>query len=139
MAPILKRGDDEMYFASQKTLSLLWLVVCVIMVTFPLTGCSEDDQSLYWEDGTLMYSGDMVDGVPHGFGTWYYPDGKTAYEGEWRDGRMHGEGVVFCCQDGSTVYTGEFNEGACDGWGVRYEAGELFYEGEWEGGLICGD
>ncbi len=47
--------------------------------------------------------------------------------------------LVLAGMDASTVYTGEFKEGACDGWGVRYEAGELVYEGEWEGGLICED
>lgn len=128
-----------MNYASKRSWSITFLIIYILWVLFFITGCKEDDQYLYWENGNIQYSGDLVSGVPHGFGTWYYPDGKAAYEGEWKNGRIHGNGNIFCCKDGSTLYSGEFYEGACDGWGVRYEGGELIYEGEWQGGMICED
>ena len=50
---------------------------------------------------------------------------------------MSSEGTVFCCEDGSIIYEGNFDQGKCDGWGIRYENGEVVYEGEWENNLMC--
>lgn len=49
----------------------------------------------YYTDGKRngkTYDGEVVDGVPHGFGRYTFADGSF-YEGEFVNGKRHGEGV----------------------------------------------
>ncbi len=50
-----------------------------------------------------VYTGELRNGVPHGYGTLVYPQqilpgkiqhGDRKYEGEWKDGKKHGEGTM---------------------------------------------
>ena len=58
------------------------------------------------------YSGEVLDGIPNGIGTWISPDGQQ-YVGQWQDGFWHGEGTLSAA-DGS-VSTGEYQNGKRNG------------------------
>ena len=44
--------------------------------------------SLYRQDGTLRYSGQMTGHRKEGWGTEYCPKGKVTYVGNWQQGRL---------------------------------------------------
>ncbi len=93
-APV--EGDDD-YMAGEHDRGLDYSVV---------TGTIE------FNGGT--YTGELKDGVPHGYGTLIYPQsdvspgiitrGVRKYEGQWQDGRKHGEGIM--SYPGGTVRKG---------------------------------
>ena len=61
------------------------------------------------------YIGELVDGVPHGQGTWTASDGQK-YVGEWKGGNSHGQGT-YKWTDG-TKYVGEWKNGKMHGQGT---------------------
>jgi hypothetical protein len=44
--------------------------------------------SLYDKNGTLLYRGEMKNGVPHGYGTGYYANGKVGHVGLFKGGKI---------------------------------------------------
>jgi len=70
-----------------------------------INGSSEEKGTVF---GTIdfnggVYTGELRNGMPHGYGTLVYPQqilpgkiqhGDRKYEGEWKDGRKHGEGTM---------------------------------------------
>ena len=56
-----------------------------------------------------MYSGEIMNGVPHGYGTWKVSDNDTAfhYIGIWESGNMHGNGGLYYWKTGE-AYIGYF-------------------------------
>ncbi len=103
------------------------------------------------------YTGDVVNGIPHGRGVLNYFPGyeRKKYNGEWKEGKFHGRGELQFT-NGNTI-SGEWVEGKSHGHvdrhfsdGARYEgqcansqyhgAGEYrwakgsFYKGEWVDG-----
>ena len=54
------------------------------------------------------YTGEVVNGIRHGYGMYYYRNGDV-YEGQWKNGFRHGVGK-FIEHDGS-FYVGEFRNG----------------------------
>ena len=57
------------------------------------------------------YSGEVVDGVPYGYGTWDVTDNDICfhYIGEWEDGKMHGDGGLYYWKTGE-AYIGYFED-----------------------------
>ena len=55
----------------------------------------------------IKYTGEALDGLPHGQGTMIFPDGKK-YVGEFKDNNYHGQGT-WTHPDGSK-YVGEFKD-----------------------------
>ena len=49
--------------------------------------------SLYRNDGSLRYSGQMVGHQKEGWGTEFGTGGKIIYVGNWRKGKRHGHGT----------------------------------------------
>ena len=80
-------------FSLKKRLLTLLLTVCLVLC---FTGCAKEmTLSLSYGDRTGKYSGDLVDGVPHGQGkfTTTNAEGETwTYEGEFKNGHFDGEG-----------------------------------------------
>ena len=72
---------------------------------------------LYDSSNTLIYDGEMVDGIFHGKGTLYLPSGEK-YVGNFVHGVMEGNGV-FYWNDGSR-WEGTFSNNKLDGDGVFY-------------------
>ncbi len=83
-------------------------------------------------DSGVRYYGELVNGIPNGYGTFYWPDG-TVYEGEVYEGQMYGYGQL-TWNDGY-YYSGQFVNGIIEGYGAYfYSNGELHYEGYFENG-----
>ena len=57
--------------------------------------CDMQVSEMAYQDGT--YSGEVLDGIPDGVGTWISPYGQQ-YVGQWQDGLWHGEGNAECCR-----------------------------------------
>lgn len=91
--------------------------------------------------GTIRYSGgnytgDIVDGAPHGNGKIIWDSGAV-YEGEWRDGHRHGKGTM-TWTDGKTTYVGDWVKGQMTGYGVCTFPNGSKQSGRWEKGEFKG-
>lgn len=76
------------------------------------------------------YSGDLVDGVPHGIGTLKYSETEF-YAGNWSNGLAEGHGKLL---NSTLQYDGTFQKGKFSGTGVLVIEGKGTYEGRfWEG------
>ena len=87
-------------------------------------------------DNGLVYSGKILNGVPHKNGTLRYPDGAV-YEGEFDKGVRKGTGnVKFVLEDGTTAtYDGEWDNDKWNGSGVYSNStvtisGDVFKNGQ---------
>ncbi len=94
----------------------LILILALVVLMSVLVGCNlltdlSRTRTLYYPDGngTILYEGELKDGVPHGQGTEYRRDGTIAYEGEWKDGEHHGQGTAYL-EDGTIWYEGEWKD-----------------------------
>ena len=56
--------------------------------------------------GNVIYEGDVLDGLRHGYGTMTFTDSPVVYEGEWQMGKRHGRGVLYYDEDRTTYYEG---------------------------------
>lgn len=79
----------------------LALVILVLGMMATLVGCRKEGEEVTLElsfgSRTGMYTGDMVDGVPNGYGkftTENDADESWTYEGEFKDGHFEGEGKI---------------------------------------------
>ncbi|KAB5561223.1 hypothetical protein DKX38_006180 [Salix brachista] len=75
-----------------------------------------------------MYTGGLVDGVPHGKGKYLWSDG-CMYEGEWKKGKANGGGK-FSWPTGAS-YEGQFRLGKMDGFGTFIGVDSEAYSGNW--------
>ncbi|KAI5554479.1 hypothetical protein BDE02_19G016400 [Populus trichocarpa] len=89
------------------------------------TGCSLVEKVLPNGD---IYTGGLVDGVPHGKGKYLWCDG-CMYEGEWKRGKANGGGK-FSWPSGAT-YEGQFKLGRMDGYGTFIGVDGEVYSGNW--------
>lgn len=86
-----------------------------------------------WGEGT--YTGDWVDGIPHGRGSIQWDDGNY-YEGDWFNGSGHGQGT-FYWSSGET-YTGQVVNFGLEGYGTYRWADGTVYQGYWQNGQMHG-
>ena len=70
------------------------------------SGLSKVVESIEFMGG--IYEGQVLDGVPYGYGTWTGPEGEE-YVGEWKDGKENGQGH-WTTPDGYWL-VGEFRDG----------------------------
>ena len=81
------------------------------------------------------YSGELVEGKPHGYGVMRFPNGDL-YEGEWIEGEMDGLGEYFIydMQWGSFTkkYKGEFSKCLRHGKGCMIYEDFSKYQGNWQ-------
>eukprot|EP00808_Paulinella_micropora_P031771 g29834.t1 len=76
------------------------------------------------------YQGDLVNGVPHGFGSWTHDTDGSSYSGKWRQGKQHGTGTAKLA-DG-TEYEGMWENCKAHGYGTGFLAdGSVFHRGLW--------
>lgn len=122
-----------------------------------------ESMTLTFSFGTYegVYTGEVQDGLPHGFGTfesWESSDIEWYYEGDWVNGHMEGQGITEWIDgwveegtyandylngegkksdDGRTVHEGNFKDNVADGYGTSYDYnGEIIYQGNWAMGFI---
>lgn len=93
----------------------------------------------YWENGQILYKGDMEDGLYEGTGTLYYADGVICYQGEFSFGKKEGTGSLYT-KEGILQYEGGFHRDEYEGEGKLYdvETGTLVYEGGFARGKYHG-
>lgn len=89
--------------------------------------------SITWEGGT--YTGELLDGKPHGEGIWSYPDGSS-YEGQWVAGLFDGVGKWSGSK--GEEYDGDFVQGLFEGKGTFISEDGDRYEGQFSEGLYDG-
>lgn len=93
-----------------------------------------------YSDGRI-YSGDFVNGLPHGKGQMTFPN-QDIYDGEWMDGKMNGQGEYrrFNIEKDKYVerYVGEFVAGVMQGNGRVQFDNRMIYEGQWQNGRRTG-
>lgn len=107
------------------------------------TGPEEDPDNgfvlRYWDNGSVLYRGNVADGLYEGKGTLYYANGTLQYQGEFAFGKKEGEGSLYTDQ-GILLYEGGFRKDLYEGAGKLYSAenGNLVYDGEFAGGKYSG-
>jgi hypothetical protein len=79
--------------------------------------------------GGSYYAGQFFEGERHGRGTWIHPDG-IKYAGDWQYGEYHGRGSLIL--PGGAAYHGEWSGGKKDGRGIYIWPGDIIYKGYWE-------
>lgn len=86
-----------------------------------------------WKNNGSLYDGDWKCGKRNGFGTYstYRPDGgyMKQYSGGWKNDKRHGYGTHFYTE--TEYYEGEWYADKRSGWGRMYYADGSIYEGEW--------
>lgn len=89
---------------------------------------------LYDESGNLVYMGEILDGLPHGWGKAFYESGAMLYDGQWIGGESSGQGKLFF-EDGGLWYKGQWKDDYAHGIGTEYyPSGGILYDGQWKRG-----
>lgn len=102
-------------------------------------GVCEGTGILYNQSGVLVYKGDFTNNSYNGHGKGYAKDGSLRYEGAFVDNVYEGEGTLYY-PSGQIQYTGGFSGGFYSGTGYLYaENGKLIYEGTFHNGLYHGN
>ena len=83
----------------------------------------------------IKYTGEALDGLPHGKGTMTYPDGQV-YVGEFKDGNCHGQGTM--TNPNGCSYVGEFYENTRMGHGTEIFPNGAKYVGEFKDNMPHG-
>ena len=78
--------------------------------------------------GGAYYAGEFAQGLRQGRGTWRHPDGMK-YAGDWLGGEYNGRGSLFL--PGGAAYHGQWQEGKKHGRGVYIWPGGDTYKGYW--------
>lgn len=82
-------------------------------------------QHEYYEDGNLMKTGALKNGVPEGDWITYYRSGIIWNKSEFQNGKLN-DTIVAYYENGNVKYIGLFNEGVKTGkWQLFSEDGEL--------------
>ena len=122
-----------------------------------MDGADGDVGEVTQADG--VFSGQVKDGVPHGYGVKKFVDGSS-YAGEWHEGKRHGHGVHVWTEERESLFVGGFgtsqmqHEGAysanersgsgvetakgCDGW-ITVFRGSYDDKGRRRAGTHCSE
>ncbi|XP_072272013.1 MORN repeat-containing protein 3 isoform X1 [Pyxicephalus adspersus] len=89
-----------------------------------------------------QYTGEWLDNLKHGNGTYVYKNTKSIYEGDWKCGKRSGFGT-YSVQDPITgeyvkVYSGCWENNKEHGYGTYFYTGREYYEGDWKNGQRSG-
>ena len=86
----------------------------------------------YFENsGSILYKGEILNGMRNNKGTEYYENGVLKYFGTYSKDKKHGEGKLFN-MNGVLVYKGELQDDLKHGFGMAYDqvSGHKIYEGQ---------
>jgi len=89
-----------------------------------------ENESKYtvWSKDNNEYKGNMVNGLPEGYGTFIWDNGNR-YDGNWKKGKQHGYGIMY--YENGSVYEGEFINGEKSGKGKFISPEGDTYKGLW--------
>ncbi|NCQ11264.1 MAG: DUF4189 domain-containing protein [Bacteroidetes bacterium] len=89
------------------------------------------------DDGAMYdYIGNVVNNLPHGFGTLTYEKSGSIYKGNFLKGKRSGYGI-YIFKSGRR-YEGDWKNDNMHGYGKWTDAEGGYYEGEYENGLMHG-
>ncbi|OCU02063.1 MORN repeat-containing protein 3-like [Xenopus laevis] len=88
------------------------------------------------------YTGEWLNNLRHGKGTYMCKIRKSIYEGDWKCGKRSGFGT-YSVLDTNTeeyikVYSGHWDNDKKHGYGTHFYSAKEYYEGEWKCGKRCG-
>ncbi len=86
-------------------------------------------------DRSLVYVGEVRNGLPNGKGTYTDPDGFKFF-GELKNGKLHGRGMLVAPH--GDQYIGQYKDGKLHGKGTYNWSNGKRYVGEWEKGRAIG-
>ncbi|XP_075034232.1 MORN repeat-containing protein 3 isoform X1 [Mixophyes fleayi] len=94
-----------------------------------------------WKNTNSIYEGEWICDKRSGFGTYSVQDPSTGeyvkvYSGSWKNDKKHGYGTYFYAD--TEYYEGDWEAGQRSGWGRMYFANGDMYEGEWLEDKHCG-
>ena len=89
------------------------------------------------DDNGVRWEGDVLNGVPFGYGCIYNEDGKLIYTGFINNSNKICYGTQYFSDSGTVEYCGGFLDGLRFGYGCQYDKeGRLIYEGYWNNDRI---
>jgi hypothetical protein len=120
---------NEDHNAATRARALLWQG----RIAAALAGKAADLQPdvLSWSKGAVMYSGDIADGLPEGYGVLIIRKKKdivSTYRGQFSKGRRHGHGA--CVEGDGHTWTGEWRNDEAIGFGCLTTPNGSRFEGE---------
>lgn len=93
-----------------------YLIICLSIFLF---ACEREGQMIKYPDGSV-YTGDLKDGLRHGYGVMKYPSGWVV-EGEFKEGLRHGYVVSTNPEKvGGDFISTQYKDGVRHGPEVRY-------------------
>jgi antitoxin component YwqK of YwqJK toxin-antitoxin module len=95
----------------------------------------DSSDTLYYENGSIKYKGDLVDGKRQGKGTSYFENGRTYYIGEWKNDTMEGKGQWYYSFTDAMFFEGTFVDGKQSEGTEYYPGGVVRYKGNYKGWL----
>ncbi len=118
------------------TIGIVFIAIAILVI-FNLTGDMEisgiEETTINFDGGT--YTGQVVDGVAEGYGSWEHPEGYR-YEGEFKNNKFHGQGTITWV-DGS-IYEGQLKDDLMHGYGTMTWSDGTVLEGRFEYGEYVG-
>lgn len=125
-------------------LSSTLLIPCPGSTTYYVNGNiksitnSDGTQNIYYPDGIKYYHGQMLAGLPHGYGKYFDREGNLLYEGQWVNGLISGFGTEYY-NSGEKKYQGQWQNGQYQGEGTKYFPNQIpLYSGQWYYGIPFG-
>lgn len=98
---ILKNNAPDNYWANA--------IYPSVIVTEIENGKEDGDTKEYLYN-TLMYDGEMRDGIRNGEGISYFSNGQVEYDGHWKKGLFNGKGTLYDAT-GQEIYSGKWKDG----------------------------
>jgi len=109
-------------------LRLPLVIVCFVAISvagYFLSRGSNGTQTYYHENGSVMSSGELVNGKEEGIWNYYYENGKPQAKASYENGVENGDWVWYF-ESGELMRKGTFKNGLIDGvWLNYYENGNL--------------
>lgn len=93
-----------------------------------LLAANKENGYVVWEKDGNEYKGNMVNGLPDGYGTFKWTNGNK-YEGSWKEGKPHGHGKMY--YNNGATYDGEYLNGERNGKGKFVTSDGDCYDGLW--------
>lgn len=81
------------------------------------------------------YTGEWLNNLKHGKGTYTWKHNKAIYDGDWAKGKRNGFGTYSLPQGNGyrKVYAGGWKNDKRHGYGTNFYTDDEYYEGEWYG------
>lgn len=91
---------------------------------------NKDANLVFVEGEEMIYEGELINGLEHGYGRWVYSNGIVKFAGEFIEGLPNGEEIILRNISNVIVYKGGMVKGLKNGFGKKFsDKGQLIYSG----------